>query len=312
MKRPRTDWEADVVTADGGTVHVRPIRSDDGLLIEAFHGRQSRESIYFRFFTARPRLSAAEIRHLTHVDQRDRVALVALVDDTLVGVGRYDRLRGDDQHGLDEAEVAFFVDDEHHGRGLATILLEYLATAAEEVGIQTFVAHVLPDNRKMLGVFRQAGFEVASRFADGVIEVRFDIEPTEASLAAVEARALRSEARSVARLLRPRTVAVIGAGRQPGTIGHEVFRQLLAHDFAGAVYPVNREAQVVASVRAWPSVVDVAVQVDLAVVAVPAEEVLDVVDECARAGVGALVVVSVGFAEAGPDGVAREQALLER
>lgn len=283
-------WEADVTTADGGTVRVRPITPGDAERLVAFHARQSPESIYFRYFSARPTLSAADVRRFTTVDHRDRMAFIALLDDLLIGVGRYDRYRG-----TDEAEVAFFIDDEHHGRGLATILLEYLASAARANGIKAFVATVLPSNRAMLSVFHQAGFETATRFADGVIEVRFELSPTPASVAAREQRAARADARTVARLLEPQTVAVIGAGRRRGTIGHEVLRQLLGHEFAGPVYPVNREATHVASVRAWPSILDVPDQVDLAIVAVPAGEVLDAVAECARARVGALVVVSLGF-----------------
>lgn len=298
-------WEATVVTADGGAVHVRPITPDDADRLVAFHGRQSPESIYFRYFSARPRLSPADVRRFTHVDLRDRVAFVALLGDELVGVGRYDRYKA--SH---EAEVAFFIDDAHHGRGLATILLEYLAAAGRDNGITDFVATVLPSNRAMLSVFTQAGFEAAARYADGVVEVRFAITPTEASAAAQEERATSAEARTVARLLEPRSVAVIGAGRRPGSIGHEVLRQLLAGQFAGPVYAVNPEATHVASVPAWPSILDVPTQVDLAVVAVPAADVLDAVEECARARVGALVVVSTGFAEAGPEGIERGRDLV--
>ena len=285
-------WEADVATADGGTVHVRPITPDDAGRLIAFHQRQSPESIYFRFFSARPRLSAAEVRRLTTVDHHERMAFVALLDDELIGVGRYDALRESD-----DAEVAFFIDDAHHGRGLATILLEYLAAAARDNGIRTFFAHVLPSNRRMLSVFREAGFGVATRFADGVIEVRFDIEATPSSQSAMEERERRAEARTVARLLEPRVVAVVGAGRRPGTIGHEVLRQLVTHEFAGAVYPVNPEALHVGSIRAWPSVLDVPDRIDLAVIAVPAEEVPDAVTACGQARVGALVVVSTGVEE---------------
>ena len=298
-------WEADVAAADGGTVRVRPITPEDADRLVAFHARQSPESIYFRYFSPRPRLSAAEVRSFTTVDLRDRVAFVALLGDDLIGVARYDTLR--ESH---EAEVAFFIDDAHHGRGLATILLEYLAAAARDNDIRTFFAHVLPSNRKMLGVFRQAGFEVATRFADGVIEVRFAVEATESSQAALEERERRAEARTVARLLEPRTVAVIGAGRRRGTIGHEVLRRLVANDFAGPVYPVNPEALHVGSVRSWPSVLDVPDRVDLAVIAVPAEEVLDAVEACGQAKVGALVVVSTGFGEAGPEGEERQRALV--
>ena len=300
-------WEADVTTADGGSVHIRPIIPDDAERLVAFHARQSPESIYFRYFSARPTLSAADLRRFTHVDMKERVAFIALLDADLIGVGRYDQYR---ESG--EAEVAFFIDDAHHGRGLATILLEYLASAGRDNGVKAFVASVLPANRAMLGVFTAAGFDVATRFADGVIEVRFDIASTPVSKAALEERAFRSDARTVARLMEPRSVAVIGAGRRPGTIGHEVLRQLVAHAFTGPVFAVNREATHVASVPAWPSILDVPGTVDLAVVAVPAEEVLDAVEECARARVGALVVMSTGFAEAGDEGMERARALVRQ
>ena len=145
-------WEADVVLTDGGTMHVRPMRPDDGPLVERFHERQSPESIYFRFFSPRPRLSTRDLERFTHVDYVDRMAFVGIIGDELVGIARYDRHRA-----RSDAEVAFFIDDAHHGRGVATVLLEYLAVAARESGISGFTASVLPQNRKMLGVFTQAG-----------------------------------------------------------------------------------------------------------------------------------------------------------
>ena len=214
--------EADVALTDGGTMHVRPVRPDDGPLIERFHQRQSPESIYFRFFSPRPRLSARDLERFTHVDYVDRMAFVGIISDELVGIARYDRHRA-----RSDAEVAFFIDDAHHGRGVATVLLEYLAVAARESGISGFTASVLPQNRKMLGVFTHAGFEAHSRFEEGIIEVELAIDPTPEALAAIEDQARRSEARSVERLLRPHSVAVIGASRSEGTIGFQVFHHLV-------------------------------------------------------------------------------------
>lgn len=293
------EWAGDVVLADGGTVHIRPIRPDDGPRIVAFHSRQSPESIYFRYFSPHPRLSEKEVERLTHVDYVDRMAFVALHDDELVGVARYDRWPT-----RAEAEVAFFVDDRHQGRGMATIMLEYLAVAARQVGITRFTATVLPANRAMVSVFRQAGFRVASSFEDGVIEVRLDLQPTPEAEAAMEERAQRAEKEAVRRLLAPRSVAVIGAGREPGGVGHAVLRNLLAHEFTGPVYPVNRTATSVSGVRAVANVGDIDGPVDLAIVVVPAADVPDVVEDCGRKGVKAVIVISAGFAEAGPEGAA--------
>ena len=208
-----------------------------------------------------------------------------------------------------EAEVAFMVDEQHQGRGLATVLLEYLAVAARENGLDGLTATVLPTNRKMLGVFHDAGFQVASAFEEGVIEVRLGIEPTEEGLRLIEDRERRSEAASVTRLLSPSSIAVIGAGRERGGIGHEVFRNLVAGGFDGPVYPVNPAGGHVASVRAFQSVLDIPDAVDLAVVAVPAAGVLDVVEECGRKRVGGLVIFSAGFDRL-PEGT--EERIVER
>jgi acyl-CoA synthetase (NDP forming)/RimJ/RimL family protein N-acetyltransferase len=298
-------WDADVVLSDGGTVHVRPVLPADGRRIQEFHARQSPESIYFRYFTAHPTLSDREVEQLTHVDYEDRMAFVALRDDVMVGVARYDRWPG-----RSDAEVAFFVDDAYRGRGMATLLLEYLAVAAREVGLTGFTATVLPTNRRMVAVFRQAGFEATSSFEEGVIEVRLDLQPTREAAAAVEARANRAEARSVRLLLEPRSVAVVGASRQRGSVGHDVLRNLLHHELCGPVYPVNRVAGHVAGVRAYPSLGAIGAAVDLAVICVPAAEVPAVVEDCGRHQVPAVVVLSAGFAEAGPAGEALGAATL--
>lgn len=298
-------WEAEVVLADGGTMAVRPIRPDDAERIARFHERQSPESVYFRFFSPRPRLSSRDLERFTNVDYVDRMAFIGLLGDELVGVARYDRHRA-----RTDAEVAFFSDDAHHGRGIATVLLEYLAVAAREAGISGFTASVLPQNRKMLGVFTQAGFTASSHFEEGVIEVELDIEPTPEALAAIEARAGTAEARSVERLLRPTSIAVIGASRTPGTIGHQVFLELVARGFQGPVFPVNREADYVASVPAWHSVLDLPGEVDLAIVCVPADQVLRVAEECAVKRVHGLVVLSSGFADADDEGERAEVELV--
>jgi acyl-CoA synthetase (NDP forming)/RimJ/RimL family protein N-acetyltransferase len=297
------EWEADVVLSDGGTVRIRAIRPDDAERVVDFHGRQSPESIYYRYFSPHPRLSEREVEHLTNVDYVDRMAFIALRDDVLVGVARYDRwpMRS-------EAEVAFFVDDQHRGRGIGTVLLEYLAEAARRAGIAAFTASVLPTNSRMVGVFRGAGFTVASSFDEGVVEVRLDLQPTPEAEAAIAARAQRAEAEAVRLLLAPRSVAVVGAGRERSSVGHAVLRNLLAHEFAGPVYPVNPAAEHVAGVRAVASLEDIDGDVDLAVIVVPAAQVPGAVEECGRKGVKAVIVISAGFAESGPGGVALEAA----
>ncbi|MCG5219574.1 bifunctional GNAT family N-acetyltransferase/acetate--CoA ligase family protein [Streptosporangium sp. KLBMP 9127] len=297
-------WEADVVLADGGTAHVRPIRPADAGVLRSFYSRLSEESIYFRFFGPRPRLTDREISWFTNVDYTDRVALIATIGTEMVAVIRYDRIEPG------EAEVAFLVEDAHQGRGVASVLLEHLAATARERGIARFVADVLPANRRMMGVLRQAGYTADSRFADGVVRMTLDLTPTETAQEVTGVREHQAEARSIERLLTPRSVAVIGVSREPGGVGQTVLRNLLAADFTGPVYPVHREVRAVAGVRAYPSVTAIDGEVDLAVLAVPAEGVIDVVKECAEKGVRGLVVVSSGFGETGDDGRARQDELV--
>src|SRR3954471_592934 len=131
-------WEADVVLSDGGTAHLRPIRPDDADLLRSFYSRLSEQSIYYRFFGPRPRLTDREVAWFTNVDYDDRVALIATIGAEMAAVVRYDRVEP-----KDHAEVAFLVEDAHQGRGMASVLMEHLRAAARERGIRTFIADVL-------------------------------------------------------------------------------------------------------------------------------------------------------------------------
>src|SRR5690606_13085503 len=286
-------WASDVVLVDGGIAPARPIQPADAPALIEFHDRLAPATARSRFFGPEPRLDPAVAERFAHADHDTRVVLLAEVGGRIVGAAGYER----DGDGRD-AEVAFVVADEHQGRGIGTILLEHLAAAARERGITRFVAEAQADNRRMLEVFSAAGFAERTRYDDrGTVHVELAIEPTDIARAAIEEREHRAEARSVARLLTPRSGAVIGASRNPANVGHQVLRNLLAGGFAGPVYPVNPGAAHVASVKAYPSVLDVPDDVDLAVVAVPAPAVLEVVEQCAAKGVSGLVVLSAGFGE---------------
>lgn len=279
-------WDADVVLRDGQTVRMRSIRPDDAERIERFHERQSPESIYFRFFSPRPRLSEREIRHFTHVDHRDRVAFVALLDDELIGVARYERYEG-----TDTAEVAFFVDDRHHGRGLATLMLEYLAAAARENGIARFRATTLPSNRKMLKVFAAAGYDVATHLDDGVVDVAFDLRATDEVVAAVDRRERLAEAASVRRLLSPTSIAVVDVGGwgpdvhsdDTGTHGlaGSVALQLMGAGYTGTVTPIVADR-----------IDEMPPGTDLVIISGAAAGVPAVLDAAGARGAGTAVVLS--------------------
>jgi len=300
------EWEADVVLRDGTVAHVRPICPADGDGIRRFHAAQSEESIYLRFFAPLRRLSDADVFRFTHVDYADRVALVATMRDEIIGIGRYDRI------DARSAEVAFNISDHFQGKGIGSVLLEHLAAIAQEFGLSRFTAEVLPQNRKMLSVFADAGYDVKRHIEDGVVEVGFDIEPTDSSKAVAMSREHRAEALSVRSILHPSTVAVIGAGRRRGSIGSQLLDRLVEAGFTGNIHPVNPNVRTLRRRTAYPSVAAVPGKVDLAVVAVPAHAVLEVVDECAEAGVTSLLVVSSGFAEEGRAGERLQAELLRR
>ncbi len=116
---------------------------------------------------------------------------------------------------------------------------------------------------------------------------------------------------SLAALLAPRSIAVIGASRRADHIGHEILSNLINYGFTGAVYPVNPGATSVCSVHAYARIGDVPEACDMAIIVVPKEHVLAIAEECGAAGVKGLVVISAGFREIGGDGVAREAQLMD-
>lgn len=308
---PRT-WEADVVLSDGAVALVRPIAPEDIDGVRRFHAAQSAESIYLRFFAPLPQISDKDLRHFTHVDYINRVALVVIIDDQIAGIGRFDRLPEPEESS---AEVAFNVSDAHQGRGIASVLLEHLADIGSQRGLRRFLADVLPQNRRMLGVFRDAGYEVSNEYDDGLLVVSFDIEPTDRSREVRLAREHRAESRSMRRVLRPRSVAVVGVSSADESLGRTVSEHILDGGFTGPMYAVGRRAAAAGvhlrGERVYASLDDLPAEVDLVVVAVPAEDVLDVVDQCGRRGTRALVVLTAGFTDTGTlQGTGRQTAML--
>ncbi|MFI6107125.1 GNAT family N-acetyltransferase [Streptomyces sp. NPDC051310] len=312
-------WEADVVLRDGGTARIRPITPDDAERLVSFYEQVSDESKYYRFFAPYPRLSAKDVHRFTHHDYVDRVGLAATVGDDFIATVRYDRIddRGHPASApADEAEVAFLVQDAHQGRGVASALLEHIAAVARERDIRRFAAEVLPANSKMIKVFTDAGYTQKRSFEDGAVRLHLDLEPTDRSLAVQRAREQRAEARSVQRLLAPGSVAVIGAGRTPGGVGRTVLRNLLDAGYTGRTYAVNgalpEGRSEMDGVPAFRSVGEIGEPVDLAIVAVPAERVPEVLADCGEHGVQGLVVLSAGYAEQGAAGRERQRELVRR
>lgn len=284
--------ECDVLLREGDIAHIRPLRPEDHAQLHELVDRSSEHSAYLRFFTGGTASAHAYMDRVTARGYRGH-ALVALAHGRLVGVAEY--IPGD---GAD-AEVAILIDDEMHRHGLGTLLLEHLALDAADGGVRELVADVLAENRPMLRVLDDIGLDTRRVFGDGSVEIRMDPRPTPGLLERVEERAHQAASASLARLFHPESVAVIGAGRAPGGVGHRILRNLLAGGFPGPVYPVNPHAATLRGLPAYPAVTEIPGPVDLAVIATPAHTVPQVARDCAGHGVRGLVVVTAGFAEAG-------------
>jgi acetyl coenzyme A synthetase (ADP forming)-like protein len=305
---PTARRAVDVVLRDGTTVRVRPVRPEDAVPLLQFFRGLSPQSRAQRFFAdVSDAFLADAARREAAADGVRRVGLVATTGspERIVGHGVYVLVDGD------RAEVAFAVADDFQGRGVGTILLAELAEAAAASGVQIFQAYVLPANHQMIAVFRDSGFPIEVRADAGELVVTFPTQLSADALERFRERDRIAAINAVRWFFQPRSIAVIGASRQRGTISGEVFHNLLVSGFPGPVYPVNPSAPVVQSVPAYRSVEMIPGPVDLAVITVPAEHVLEVARQCARKGVRALVVISAGFAEVGEAGRERQRQLVE-
>ena len=298
----------DVILRDGSTLRLHAPRHADRRALVRFFQDLSPRSLYLRFHGS-PTVDERLVDPILDPDWVDRGALVGSVTeagvDRTVAVANYVRLRDPLS-----AEVAFAVADEYQGRGIGTRLLEQLAARAAAEGIERFVGEVMADNSAMINVFQSAGFEVARVLSGGELEVTFPIAPTADYTARVAARDHTAVVASLRPFFEARSVAVIGASVRRGTIGGELFRNILEGEFKGAAYPVNRNGEPVVGVRGYASVADIPDPIDLAVVCVPAAAVLDAVESVLDAGVRAVCVISAGFAEVGSQGEERQRALL--
>jgi acetate---CoA ligase (ADP-forming) len=295
-----------VALRDGSTVHVRPVRAEDEEAMFRFLEGLDPGSRMFRFFSGATDLRAAA-GLMVDVDYSERYGLVGVrgASDDVVAQGNYFGV------APGQAEIAFTIAPGLQGLGLGTLLLAHLAEVAQENGISLFVAEVMPENHRMIEVFRESGFPIEMSSRPGTIHVELPTSFSDEAISRFEDRDRLAAQAAIRPFLEPRAVAVIGASREHGTVGGQLFHNALESGFEGVVYPVNPSAEVVQSVRAYPSIAEVPDEVDLAVIAVPASVVIDVARDCGDEGVPALVVISAGFAETGLEGAERQRELVE-
>ncbi len=298
--------EATIVLRDGSTLFVRPVKEEDAADLSRFFSNLSLESRVFRFFAAVANADSS-VKRMVDVDYSSRYGIVAVsgAEHEIVGHAMYVATeRG-------KAELALAVADAYQGRGLGTILLGQLAEAAAQSGIRVLEAVVRPENHRMLEVLRESGFPIESRSEPGEIHAELPTAVTPEALKHFEDRDRLAAVAAVQHLLVPASLAVIGASRNRGSIGAELFHNIVEMGFTGPVYPVNPAATTIENMQAYGSVLDIKEDVELAVITVPAAHVVDVATDCARKGVRGLVVISAGFAEAGAEGADMQRRLVE-
>jgi GNAT superfamily N-acetyltransferase/predicted CoA-binding protein len=262
-------YAIDVLLRDGGSIHLRAIRPEDKQgLLALFHCLSS-HSLYVRFFGVKTELTERELQYFTELDFVRNVALVATLHDAnheqIIAVGRYMGIGAPGQPCM-RAEVAFAVVDAHQGRGLGTLLLEHLAAIARANGIIEFAADVLGENNRMLQVFETSGFHIQRSIDAGVFHVSFPTEATEKVRAAESQRERLAAAQSLRAFFQPRAVAIVGASRQPGTIGQALLTNLTRDGFTGAIYPIHPHAETLNGLPAFARVSAVGQPIDLAII----------------------------------------------
>jgi acetate---CoA ligase (ADP-forming) len=298
--------QATVVLRDGATISVRPVQASDERGLARFYAGLSLESRVLRFFAAVSNVDSLA-KDMADVDYHSRYGIVALAgpEDEIVGHAMYV------EEAPRKAELALAIADALQGRGLGTILLGQLAEAAAANGFDVMEAIVKPENHGMLDMLRESGFPLTVRSEPGEVHADLPTALAPDGLHRFEDRERLAAVAAVGHLLAPRSVAVIGASRQRGTIGAELFRNILVTGFKGEVHPVNPAANEIEGRPCFHSIADIPGEVELAVITVPARAVPDVARQCAAKGVRSLVVISAGFTESGAEGAELQRSLLE-
>jgi acetyl coenzyme A synthetase (ADP forming)-like protein len=299
-----------LILRDGSTASIRSIQPDDQKATKEFFERLTPESRWLRFFSMAkpdPKLIQAMC------NPTDPAAQTTLIVTRVIG-GESRIIAVATYWGQKDktAEVALAVDDLFQGKGIGTLLLERLALLAVRNGFLQFTATTHASNQPMLEVFRRSGFPVHEKREDGYVELNFSVEPTESSVERSETVDRVFTTASLIPVFQPKSIAIVGASRDPSSIGYRILEELVSNRFQGPVYPVNPKARVIGSIHAYPNVKSLPEPVDLAIITVPVPAVMSVVDDCAANGVRALVVITAGFAELGGSGGDAQKKLLEK
>jgi acetate---CoA ligase (ADP-forming) len=299
-----------LIMRDGSTAAIRPAEPSDAPMMQQFVDRLSPESRRHRFFSeSSPSLDSVAALCNSSNPRSQFTLIVTRVWEgmpRIIAAGSYWARNGQ------TAEVAMAVDDGFHGKGLGTLLLERLALVAIRHSFTHLWAVTHVDNLAMREVFRESGFTTREAYEGEAMEVELSLIPTETSVTRAEVRERLATTASLRPFFHPRSVAMVGASRDPKSIGYRLLDALRTNEFRGAIYPVNPHASELAGVPVYSSVHTIPESVDLAIIAVPRQHVLSVVDDCADNRVRALVVITAGFAEMGAEGAELQSQLAQK
>ena len=276
--------------ADGTTVCIRGVRPDDHDQLRGFYEEMSPENLRLRFFAISRRSAEMAADRACASPHPGHRALVAETQGRIVGLAEYDT-----SGAGEEAEISIAVADTLHHRGVGTLLVEHLVSAARAEGITRFKADALSENHEILRLFADLGLHTARRFEGPEVRCAIELDESESYLSAVEERGRAADVASLQPLLRPDAVAVVGAGRKPGSVGRAVLHHLKSGGFTRRLFAVNPAATSILGVPSYPSVAALPRTPDLVVVAVPAAAVPATAEECGKSGVRALLVVTAGL-----------------
>ncbi len=295
---------------DGSAVRFRRARPADLAALHAFVERlraEESETVALAF-ASRPDLDARAL--CESEDPSDCLTLLAIRtlenEDRVVAAASYVVVEGE------RAEIALGVDPAFRSKGLASRVVERLALAAAHHDIRELTTTAAGSNRRLLEVLRRSGFPQEEAHAADGVTFNLAVAPHAAGRARSELRERLATAASLRPFFHPRAVAVIGASRDPESLGSRTLHGLVLNRFEGPVYAINPRARSIGAIPAYGSVGDLPGPVDLAIILVPKQFVAEVIDECAAVGVRAVVVITAGFAETGPEGRVRQDELLAK
>jgi acyl-CoA synthetase (NDP forming)/GNAT superfamily N-acetyltransferase len=278
------------VLADGQVGLLRPLGPDDQDAVLRLHESLDERDRYFRFFgPLPPRVNDLVLGMTAPVDVR-HASMGAFLHEELIGVAHYEVLAEPT-----EAEVALAVSGTVQAHGVGTLLLDHLVSLARRHGVRRFVAEVLTENGRMLRVFADCGLPHRVRGEGSVTHVELVLDEVETYLDAMAERERVADTASLRSVLCPESLVVVGAGRRPGSIGHAVLVNIITGGYSGQLYVVNPHTDRILGVPALPTVGQLPIPCELAVLCVPAHAVPEVAEQCGRRGVRALVVISAGL-----------------